>query len=157
MTAEQLTSLTPFVMALVTGIAWLVRRQAAKRDVAEKEARDREKTEEATRVAQTPELQKIVADQVQDLLKSYADQNRQLIEDNTEQRRRHAEDRRSWESERRAEREEWQRQVTEWEQAKLTWDKERERFRVIIDELREELGPYRRAAGARTRVEDGNG
>jgi hypothetical protein len=100
-------------------------------------------------------LQQIVADQVQELLQAYAAQNKQLIDDNTEQRRRHAEDRRSWEVERKAEREEWQKQILVWEKERREWEKERARYRQIIDELRDELAPYRRESGARTRREDG--
>lgn len=145
MTPEQIASLSTILTISAGGIGWMIKRQAQKRDEAEKIEREAEKAEQAERVANTPILQQIVADQVQELIRAYATQNKELLEEAAAQRRRHAEDRRSWESERRLEREEWQRQVAEWETAKQAWDDERERFRTIIDELRAELAPYRKA------------
>lgn len=144
-------------MALGAGVAWLIRRQAKKRDDAELAAKERDKAEQVERIAHAPALQEIVSKHVETLMSVQNTRIEQLIKENQDQRDQHRRDRIDWEAERKQEREEWQRQVLEWEVAKRAWEKERERFRQIIDELRAELAPYRRNPQMRERKTDGGG
>lgn len=161
MSADQLTSLTPLVMAIGAGIAWLVRRQAAKRDELDKARLEHEKQEDAERIANQPALQQIVAEQSQKFIETQNEEIRRLLQENNEQRDRHRTERRSWEDERKREREDWQKQILEWEKErrafqrehereKEEWAEERNRYRQIIDELRAELAPYRRKIEGQT-------
>lgn len=124
-------------------IKWAAMRQekadAERREQARK-ATEAEKVDEARRIAETPEMQRVMAEAADAMIKTYAEQNRQLLAENVIQRQRHQEDRRSWEEERRVERMEWQRQVKQWERDKA-------RFEEVIDDLRRELAPYRRPKG----------
>lgn len=155
MTTEQKIGLISTLLTLfASAVAWLVKRQAVKRDEVEKEQREQDKQEQVERIANAPALQEIVTKHVETLMTVQNQRIEQLIKENNDQRSRHTEDRRSWETERKQEREEWQRQVLEWEVAKRSWEAERERFRKIIDELREELAPYRRNPARRERKGD---
>lgn len=154
MTAEQIALLSSVLTFAAGGIGWMIKRQAQKQDEVEQAAKEREKQDQAERIAHAPELQRIVADQVESLMSAQSRRIEDLITENQEQRRRHGEDRRSWEAERKTEREEWQRQILEWEKERRQWERERDRYRQIIDELRKELAPYRRDTGSRTRKGD---
>lgn len=132
MSGERIAFLSTMLTMLAGAVGWLVKRQATKRDEAERTARELEQAQQAERVAHAPELQKIVAEQVESLLAVQSQRIEELVRENQDQRLRH-----------REERDEWNRQ--------------RRRLEEVIDGLREELAELKRHPGRRTRQGDGNG